>query len=207
MRVGRHLLTLVVGLAAGLGALLMLALLDQPVPVKQKAKTVSAVSMQVKRTKPKKRKPKPKQRKRKTKPKRSLKAPPPMSSDLSDVSLSGGMDWGLENSGDDWLSQRSTKDLVMSEGSVDAPPRPSERVAPEYPEEAHALGTEGKVTLSLLISKTGSVERVRVVKANPKGIFEDAAKAAVQQWRFEPGRYQGDPVRVWARQVINFKVM
>ncbi len=207
MRIARHMVALVVGLVTGLGALVMLAVLDQPIPVKHKAKTNSAVAMQVKRTKPKKRKPKPKRRKPKNKPKRSLKAPPPMASDLSDVALSGGMDWGLESSGEDWLNQRSTKDLVMSEGSVDAPPRPSERVPPEYPEEAHALGTEGKVTLSLLISKSGSVERIRVVNAAPKGIFEDAAKAAVRQWRFEPGRYQGDPVRVWARQVIHFKVM
>ena len=74
----------------------------------------------------------------------------------------------------------------------------------QYPPRAKAKGIEGYVLLSLLISPTGDVERVKVLEANPAGIFEDVAVAGVKTWKFEPASYNGESVRVWAKQRVRF---
>lgn len=97
--------------------------------------------------------------------------------------------------------------LVMSEGAVDVPLRAVERAQPAYPPRARADGVEGAVTLSLLVSAAGTVERARVVSSEPAGVFDQAALDAVRGWRFEPASYSGKPVKVWARQVVRFSLM
>ena len=63
------------------------------------------------------------------------------------------------------------------------------------------------VTVSLLVAADGSVERAKVVAAEPPGVFDAAALDAVRAWRFEPASYGGKPVKVWARQVVRFGLM
>jgi periplasmic protein TonB len=43
-----------------------------------------------------------------------------------------------------------------------------------------------------------------VLESQPAGVFDAAAVAGVQQWRFEPASYRGENVRVWARQRVRF---
>jgi protein TonB len=99
----------------------------------------------------------------------------------------------------------TVKDMVMTERSVDVPPRPVFRKPPRYPARARADGLNGRVTLKLLISTDGSVVDVRVVDSSDRG-FERAAVEAVEKWRFEPARYKGRPVKVWAQQIVRFKL-
>jgi TonB family protein len=47
-------------------------------------------------------------------------------------------------------------------------------------------GIEGSVELSFRIGTDGGVTQVHVVHAQPAGMFEDAAKAALGAWRFPP---------------------
>ena len=47
-----------------------------------------------------------------------------------------------------------------------------------------AAGIEGSVQLSYRIGADGGVSQVRVLHAQPAGLFEDAAKAALGAWRF-----------------------
>jgi protein TonB len=96
--------------------------------------------------------------------------------------------------------------MVMTEESVDVAPRPRERHAPAYPPRARAKGITGVVTLSLLIGADGRVERVKVLNAEPSGVFEQTAISAVEQWYFEPAFYKGERVKVWARQVLRFNL-
>ena len=97
-------------------------------------------------------------------------------------------------------------DLVLREEAVDEPPRVVSRVAPEYPAAAERQGVEGHVVLRLRVSASGFVEQVRVVGAEPPGVFEAAAERAVRRYRFLPARYRGQPVAVLCRQKLIFRL-
>ena len=57
------------------------------------------------------------------------------------------------------------------------------------------LVREGIVVLRLLISEKGAVDNVAVVRAEPRGIFEQAAIEAFSKARFSPGLAAGTPVK------------
>ena len=96
------------------------------------------------------------------------------------------------------------KKLTMTEDAVDSLPKPRSRRPPEYPSKARERGIQGHVLLKLKISENGDVEQVKVVDAQPIGVFEDVAIAAVRQWTFDPARYKGSPVAVSVSQKIPF---
>ena len=56
---------------------------------------------------------------------------------------------------------------------------------PRYPPMALNRKIEGSVELAFTIKADGSVSDVRVLSANPPGIFEDAAIATTRHWQFE----------------------
>lgn len=144
----------------------------------------------------------------KPKPERTPHAPPPPLSGL-DTSLSG-VDVGIPGfSASDLMGMEGDllgdgSGMVMTDDTVDQPPRATFRAPMSYPARARAQGLEGYVVLSLLIGLTGEIEQVEVVESDPEGTFEEAALAGVRQWRFDPALYQGQAVRAWARQRIRF---
>lgn len=95
-------------------------------------------------------------------------------------------------------------DLVMTDDAVDIPPRPTRRASPDYPMHARTQGIEGYVVLSVLITPSGEVEKVKILESNPPQIFDQVAVDSVRQWQFEPAMYKGQRVRVWAKQKIGF---
>ena len=62
--------------------------------------------------------------------------------------------------------------------------QPVHVVSPSYPTSALRDGVTGKVDLDFRIGADGSVQDVRVLAARPAGVFEQAAVAAIRQWRF-----------------------
>lgn len=140
-------------------------------------------------------------------PRRSRNPNPPMAN--LDTSLSG-VDMGIPGlSADDLDGLRDdllgdTRDVVMTDDSVDQPPRPKHRAPMQYPPSARKQGVEGYVVLSVLISATGEIEKVEVLESSPSGTFEQYAVEGVRNWRFEPATYQGRNVKVWAKQRIRF---
>ena len=76
---------------------------------------------------------------------------------------------------------------------LDPGPRPLEDIEPDYPDPVHLR--EGTVVLRLLISETGHVDDVAVVRAAPPGVFEQAALDAFGKAKFAPGRAAGTPVK------------
>jgi len=141
------------------------------------------------------------------KPKRSRDINPPMV-DL-DMSLSG-IDMGIPGvSADDLGGLRDellgdTRNVIMTDDSVDQPPRATRQTPLPYPSSARKQGVEGYVVLSVLISAAGEIEKVQVLEASPTGLFEESAVQGIQNWRFEPAQYQGRNVSVWAKQRIRF---
>ena len=77
-------------------------------------------------------------------------------------------------------------------------------VDPIYPPLAIAARKEGLVILEALISEEGIVREVRVLRREP--LFEQAAIAAVQQWRFSPTLLNGEPVPVVMTVTIRFSL-
>lgn len=107
---------------------------------------------------------------------------------------------------DQLLGGDANKKLVMTAETVDSKPVPRSQVAPPYPPRARERGIEGQVTLKLRVSDDGQVEDVKVVDAEPPGVFEEVALAAVRQWKFEPARYKGQPVAISVSQRIPFRL-
>ncbi len=95
---------------------------------------------------------------------------------------------------------RSTSDAAPASESdylfgarLDPGPRPLGDIQPEYPESANLQ--EGKVVLRLWISEAGVVDNLAVLRAEPKGLFENAALEAFRTARFSPGMVLGTPVK------------
>ncbi len=76
---------------------------------------------------------------------------------------------------------------------LDPGPRPLTDIEPDYPDMTHLR--EGVVVLRLLISERGAVDNVAVVRAEPRGVFEQAAIDAFSKARFSPGLAAGTPVK------------
>ncbi|SFL03394.1 outer membrane transport energization protein TonB [Nitrosomonas aestuarii] len=94
--------------------------------------------------------------------------------------------------------------VVMTADLVDVPPKAISQSAFRYPPSAKKNGVKGYVVLSILVSEKGSVDQVQVLESNPSGVFDAAALQGIRSWQFEPAKYQGDVVKVWAKQRIRF---
>jgi protein TonB len=72
----------------------------------------------------------------------------------------------------------------------------SSGVTPVYPEEALRAGLEGLVVLEAIVDERGRVGHdIKVVRRLGHG-FDEAAVAAVRQWRFRPATRDGKPIKV-----------
>ena len=69
-----------------------------------------------------------------------------------------------------------------------------EKRMPVYPAIAKAAGISGTVTLAAIISKTGTIENLRVI-SGPM-MLQQAARDAVETWRYRPYLLDGQPVEV-----------
>ena len=67
---------------------------------------------------------------------------------------------------------------------------PTNRVNPSYPPRAQRRGMEGFVEVEFVIQRNGSVDgsSIRVTNAQPRRVFEDAAREAIARWQFEPSQ-------------------
>jgi protein TonB len=146
-------------------------------------------------------KPKPKPKKKST-----PKAPMP---DLSSMMGGIAMDIPEFNLGDiggnpnDLLGDIA-RNAAMSEGTADTKPRVLSRSPMQYPDDALKKKIKGYVVVNLLIDVDGSIEAAKVIQSSPAGVFDAAALSGIRSWRFAPGKYQGKPVKVWAKQKVRF---
>ncbi len=73
---------------------------------------------------------------------------------------------------------------------------------PIYPPLAKQARIQGTVRLEALISKTGTIEELRVVSGHP--LLVQAALDAVRQWRYQPTFLNNEPVEVATTIDVNF---
>jgi protein TonB len=101
---------------------------------------------------------------------------------------------------------RSPGRRALPDEAALVPARAIERFPPRFPPAARAKGASGYVVVSLRVDTAGAVTEVRVLDARPAGVFDAAAVAAVERWRFEPATRAGRPVASWVKQTIRFEL-
>ena len=74
---------------------------------------------------------------------------------------------------------------------------------PRYPPWDMRNRTEGDVILRLTIGRSGTVEDTEVVRSINQRMDAEATRAA-RNWRYEPARLNGEPVRVFKVVLIRF---
>lgn len=78
-------------------------------------------------------------------------------------------------------------------------------VQPKYPPKAKEDKVEGQVTIKAVIEKDGSVTKPEVQECTILGYgFEEAAIAAVREWRYTPARVNGKIRSVYFMIVVTF---
>jgi len=78
------------------------------------------------------------------------------------------------------------------------------KVIPRYPSIGIAIHLEGTVFLQATISKSGTIENLRVVSG--PAMLQQAALDAVAQWRYRPYLLNGQPVQVETTVSVEFKL-
>jgi protein TonB len=68
------------------------------------------------------------------------------------------------------------------------------KTIPSYPSIAKAMGIQGTVVLQATISKSGTIENLRVVSG--PAVLQQAAVDAVRSWRYSPYLLSQEPVAV-----------
>jgi protein TonB len=68
------------------------------------------------------------------------------------------------------------------------------KTVPQYPPIAKAARVQGTVVLQATISKTGSIENLKVVQG--PAMLQQAALDAVRTWRYKPYLLNNEPVEV-----------
>lgn len=100
-------------------------------------------------------------------------------------------------------TQRSA--LGANPSQPTTPPQPLRRVAPRYPAVAYRQNVRGRVTLSFTVNRQGRPVDIRILSAQPPGLFDQAARKAVHQWRFTPAMRGGHKVTAQVTQTLVFR--
>ena len=76
----------------------------------------------------------------------------------------------------------------------------------KYPQEARDKNISGRVFVSFVVEKDGSVNEVKVMRGIGGGCDEEAARVISAMPRWKPGKQKGKPVRVSYMMPITFKL-
>jgi protein TonB len=132
---------------------------------------------------------------------------------LSDFGVEGGVAGGVEGGvpggvvggvvGGLPAAPPPTERAIRVGGNV-KPPLKTFNIDPVYPDIAKQAHVQGVVILECTISPQGRVTNVKVLREIP--LLNEAAMAAVRQWRYTPTLLNGVPVPVIMTVTVNFKL-
>jgi protein TonB len=125
-----------------------------------------------------------------------------------------GIDAAPENSSR--VSAEGLSALIARSGLQPAAPKPERpiggevkaarlisSVPPAYPPLARSQGVEGDITLDALIDETGRVTKIKTI-SGPE-LLQQAAAAAVRQWKYEPAALDGKAVPMHLTVTVKFR--
>ena len=87
----------------------------------------------------------------------------------------------------------TNKDVVMTENSVDAPPRPFPKSSSCLPPKCSQDGDYRNCDPEVARDRRWRGEEYSRPTSSPLGVFDEAALNAVRRWMFSPATYQGQP--------------
>ncbi|MBO7609687.1 MAG: energy transducer TonB [Muribaculaceae bacterium] len=76
----------------------------------------------------------------------------------------------------------------------------------QYPTMAQENNVQGKVIVQFVVTKTGKVGEVKVVRSVDKDLDREAVRVCKSLPNFVPGRQNGQPVSVWYTLPVTFKL-
>jgi protein TonB len=120
--------------------------------------------------------------------------------------LSGGIAGGIVGGFETALSPppaAAPAEPLRVGGAIDAP-RLSYRVEPDYPPIAVSAQIEGTVILEATVDETGVVRDARVLRS--RGVLDAPAVRAVEQWRYEPLLFNGQPTPFVLTVTVTFSL-
>jgi periplasmic protein TonB len=125
---------------------------------------------------------------------------PGMTADIPAALSSGGPSTGVARIA--VASPRASKPLPISTGvSAGMILTP---IRPVYPAMAKAARVQGAVVVSAVISRTGTIESLRVISGPP--MLQSAAIEAIRAARYQPYRLNGEPTEVETTITVNFRI-
>jgi len=104
------------------------------------------------------------------------------------------------------LKQPASTPTAYRVGGQVTAPRIVSKVEPQYSEEAKKSKLQGSILLSVVIDSTGAPTQIAVLRPLGMGL-DEAAVAAVSQWKFSPGIKNGTPVPVFSQIEMNFHLL
>lgn len=102
------------------------------------------------------------------------------------------------------LAQADKKTYHVGDEGV-KPPRVLYKTEPAYTQEARDAQIEGTVVLALEVGTDGLAHELRVERGIDPGLDHNAIEA-IEQWKFKPAEKDGEPVAVFARIEVNFRL-
>ena len=103
---------------------------------------------------------------------------------------------------DEYISEAGREDEELQM----ARPLYRENPPPEYPRRARQRNQQGKVILEVLVNSRGRVEEMEVAESSGYSILDRAAKDAVRDWVFEPGRRGDKKIDTRVRVPVRFEL-
>jgi len=116
---------------------------------------------------------------------------------------------GCTGSGADWWGNWKDRFQVWFRGGVSEEPEEFKKhlinsPPPDYPQMARRAGIQGVVRLQVRAKTDGTLEVEKVIEGEPALV--EAARAAVRQWRVNPGDICGKKVDVISTLAFNFQL-
>jgi protein TonB len=93
---------------------------------------------------------------------------------------------------------------VVRVGETIRAPTLLHKVPPVYPRQALKAHVSGSVILEAHVDVRGRVKSVKVLRGHP--LFDEAAIAAVKQWRYMPALHNGQPTELLLTVTLIFKL-
>lgn len=93
-----------------------------------------------------------------------------------------------------------------SKGAIQAQPDELHNEPPEYPEESRVAREQGVVVLRVEVTAEGEPAAVSILKSSGYFRLDQAARRAVQHWKFHPAMTAGIPVSSEADVPVHFKL-
>jgi TonB family protein len=100
----------------------------------------------------------------------------------------------------------SVGDLVAAGAEGLTAPRMTRRGSVPYPSMARMQKVEGTVITSVLVSESGQVLDVKILRGISRGGLNEAAEQAMRRSTFTPGNKDGVRVKAWVTVPVEFKL-